>query len=72
MYLNEIAWNAKQDNPYIVQHALHEFLKITWKLACEYHLEGVYVGVLYWKETQDNSKSLVYILLENQECLFTT
>lgn len=58
MYLNEIAWNAKQDNPYIVQHALHEFLKITWKLACEYHLEGVYVS----SKQEFQLKSTIYPL----------
>uniref|UniRef100_UPI004057AFFC hypothetical protein n=1 Tax=Acetatifactor sp. TaxID=1872090 RepID=UPI004057AFFC len=44
MYLNEIAWNVKQDNPYVTQQALREFLKIYMRLSNEYHLEGVYVS----------------------------
>lgn len=43
MYLNEAAWKTQQDNPYIVNNAMENFLHIYKTLASDFHITELYV-----------------------------
>ncbi len=43
MYLNEKSWNVSQENPYIVDSAMRQFLEIYASMARDFHITEVYV-----------------------------